>query len=128
MGDRMRIWKDFTFEAAHWLPNVPAGHKCGRLHGHSYRVRVEIEGEPDESGMVLDFAEVKRAWKRLDDALDHRCLNDLDGLENPTSENLAEWIAGVLFVPLTCTDPRYRLAAVEVRETCTSGCRYEVPA
>lgn len=114
----MKIWKDFSFEAAHWLPNVPKGHKCGRLHGHSYKVRVEIEGEPDESGMVLDFAEVKRAWKHLDDTLDHRCLNDI--LPNPTSENLSEWVFNTLSPLLD-----WRVSAVEVRETCTTGARYE---
>lgn len=111
----MRIWREFTFEAAHWLPRVPEGHKCRRLHGHSYRVEVHIDGPVGDDGMVLDFADIKQAWTPLDDALDHRCLNGV--LENPTSENLARFIWDNLRLP--------GLARVVVRETCTSGCAYE---
>ena len=81
-----------TFEAAHWLPHVCAGHKCGRVHGHSYRVTVRVRGEVQtsgpEAGMVVDFARIDRVGR----GLDHRTLNEFDGLENPTSELLAEWI------------------------------------
>lgn len=115
----MEIFKEFSLEAAHWLPNVPEGHKCRRLHGHSFRVAIHVEGEPDARlGWVMDFAELKTAFEPIDAALDHRCLNDIAGLENPTSENLARWI----WQRLKPTLPM--LSAVAVRETCTSGCVY----
>ena len=99
------LFKDFTFEAAHHLPHVPAGHKCGRLHGHSFMVRLEITGEVDpHTGWIMDFAELKAAFK--------------PGLENPTSEVLAKWIWDQMkpLVPL--------LSAVMIKETCTAGCVY----
>ena len=88
------LFKDFTFEAAHRLPHVPEGHKCGRLHGHSFMVRLEITGEIDpHTGWIMDFAELKAAFKPTTyDRLDHYYLNDIHGLENPTSEVLAKWI------------------------------------
>lgn len=114
----MEIFREFTFEAAHRLPRVPEGHKCGRLHGHSYRAVIHVEGPVDEvAGWVLDFADLKTAWVPLDDQLDHRYLNDIPGLANPTSENLAAWIWDRLAGALP-------LSAVTVRETCTSGCTY----
>ena len=119
----MEIYKEFTFEAAHRLPNVPPGHKCARLHGHSFRVRVTVAGAVgDRSGWLLDFAELKAAWRPLHAVLDHHYLNDVPGLENPTSERLAEWV----WARLAATVPG--LAAVEVRETCSSGCVYRGPA
>ena len=119
----MEIYKEFTFEAAHRLPNVPPGHKCARLHGHSFRVRVTVGGPVGgASGWVMDFAELKAAWRPLHAVLDHHYLNDVPGLENPTSERLAEWV----WARLAPTVPG--LAAVEVRETCSSGCVYRGPA
>ena len=118
----MEIFREFTFEAAHRLPLVPEGHKCGRLHGHSYRVEVHIEGPVNaHSGWVMDFAAVKKAFGPLHDLLDHRYLNEVDGLENPTSENLAQWIWARLHGVLSLS---VSLSAVTVRETCTSGCTY----
>ena len=115
----MEIFKEFSFEAAHRLPNVPEGHKCARLHGHSFHVRVTVRGPVDpRSGWVMDFADLKAAFRPLEERLDHRYLNDVPGLENPTSEVLARWIWGELRRPLP------GLLAVEVRETCTSGCTY----
>lgn len=118
----MRIFKEFTFESAHRLPNVPEGHKCRRLHGHSYRAEIHVEGEPDVvSGMITDFGNITEAFKPLHAELDHHYLNEVPGLENPTSENLSKWIwqrlVGVL--PGLCQ--------VQVRETCTSGCIYRGP-
>lgn len=114
----MEIFKEFTFEAAHRLPHVPEGHKCGRLHGHSYRVEVHVTGPvQDDAGWVLDFADIKAAFAPLLDQLDHHYLNEVPGLANPTSENVAAWI----WERLTSTLP---LSAVMVRETCTSGCIY----
>jgi 6-pyruvoyltetrahydropterin/6-carboxytetrahydropterin synthase len=115
----MELYKDFTFEAAHRLPHVPEGHKCARLHGHSFRVRVTVRGPVGErTGWVMDFAELKAAFRPLMDRLDHHYLNDVPGLENPTSENLARYVWRELARALP------GLAAVEVRETCTSGCVY----
>lgn len=115
----MELFKEFGFESAHSLPNVPAGHKCARLHGHSFRVRVTVEGPVgEETGWVMDFADLKAAVQPTIDALDHRLLNEIDGLENPTSEVLAMWIWDRVAPALP------GLAAVEVRETCTSGCTY----
>lgn len=118
----MEIFKRFTLEAAHRLPNVPAGHKCARLHGHSFQVELRVSGEPGpDSGWVMDFADLKAAFAPIEAQLDHQYLNDIEGLENPTSERLAMWIWERMkpSVPL--------LSEVVVRETCTSGCRYRGP-
>jgi 6-pyruvoyltetrahydropterin/6-carboxytetrahydropterin synthase len=114
----MRIFKVFQIEAAHRLPNVPDGHKCARLHGHSFRVEVHVAGEPGaHSGWVMDFADVKSAFAPLFEQLDHHYLNDIEGLENPTSEMLARWIFQRLAPRLPGLDE------VVVHETCTSGAR-----
>ncbi len=116
----LEVFRQFGFEAAHRLPNVPEGHKCARLHGHSFRVEVHVAGPVDPSlGWVVDFADIKAAFAPLHDALDHRYLNEIEGLENPTSEVLARWIWDRLRPALP------GLTAVVVRETCTSGCVYE---
>ncbi|MEY4922528.1 MAG: 6-carboxytetrahydropterin synthase QueD [Yersinia sp. (in: enterobacteria)] len=113
------LFKDFQFEAAHLLPHVPAGHKCGRLHGHSFMVRIEISGEVDaHSGWVMDFADLKAAFKPIWQRLDHHYLNDIPGLENPTSEVLASWIWQQLKPQLP------ELSAVMIKETCSVGCVY----
>ena len=115
----MEIFKIFGFEAAHYLPNVPAGHKCRRMHGHSFRVEVYVEGAVDpETGWVMDFADLKAFLQPLEDRLDHRVLNEIEGLENPTSENLARWIWRELKPDLP------GLSQLIVRETCTAGCIY----
>lgn len=113
------LFKDFTFEAAHRLPHVPAGHKCGRLHGHSFMVRVEITGPVNaQTGWVMDFAELKAAFKPILQRLDHYYLNEIAGLENPTSEILAQWIWRQLKPQLPL------LSAIMVKETCNAGCIY----
>lgn len=115
----MEIFKSFTLESAHRLPNVPPGHKCARVHGHSFRVEIHVRGPVGEhSGWVMDFAELKAAFEPLFVRLDHHYLNDVPGLENPTSENLARWIWRELKPALPL------LARVVVHETCTSGCSY----
>lgn len=87
------ISKTFDFDAAHRLDRLPADHKCYRLHGHTYRVEIRLRGEPGQRlGMLLDYAEIAKAWKPIHDALDHRLLNEVDGLEVPTTEVLAAWI------------------------------------
>ncbi len=115
----MDIFKTFTLESAHRLPNVPAGHKCARVHGHSFRVEIHVSGPVDDRlGWVMDFADVKSAFDPLFQRLDHRYLNDVPGLDNPTSENLARWIWGELQPGLP------QLSRVVVHETCTSGASY----
>jgi 6-pyruvoyltetrahydropterin/6-carboxytetrahydropterin synthase len=115
----MNIFRAFTIEAAHRLPNVPAGHKCARLHGHSFRIELHLGGPVDErQGWVMDFADVRAAFQPTFDSLDHRYLNEIAGLENPTSENLARWIWERLHSRLP------QLHTVIVKETCTSGCVY----
>ncbi len=109
-------------ECAHRLPNVPEGHKCARVHGHSFRVEIHVSGPVDPTlGWVLDFADLKAAFEPLFQRLDHRYLNDVPGLENPTSEHLARWIWREL-------EPRLpQLSMIVVHETCTSGARYRGP-
>ena len=116
----MEIWKEFTFEAAHLLPNVPDDHKCKRLHGHSYRVRLCVEGDLHPTlAWVVDFAEIAEAFEPIRLRLDHYYLNEIEGLENPTAEVLARWIWQRLAPRLA------GLCRIEIRETCTSGCTYE---
>lgn len=89
----MKITQAFSFEAAHRLPLVPPTHRCHRMHGHSYRVEIRLQGPIDPAtGFVIDFFDVEREFAPLLAALDHACLNDIDGLENPTAENIALWI------------------------------------
>jgi len=118
----MDVFRVFQVEAAHFLPRVPEGHKCRRMHGHSFRIEVHVSGELGaESGWVMDFADLKKAFQPLFEQLDHHLLNDIDGLENPTSENLARWIWQRLTPGLT------GLSRVVVQETCNAGCSYSGP-
>jgi len=115
----MEIYKDFTFEAAHRLEHLPPEHKCHHLHGHSYRVRIVVDGEIDsETGWVMDFADIKRAMAPILDQLDHKYLNDIEGLQPSTTEMVARWIWKQLKPALPI------LARLEVSETPTSGCIY----
>lgn len=117
----MELFREFTFESAHLLPLLPEGHKCRRLHGHSYRVEVHVEGTVDPAtGMVIDFADIRAAFQPLRRQLDHHYLNEVEGLANPTSENLAAWIWERLADALP-------LKRIVVRETCTSGVNYTGP-
>jgi 6-pyruvoyltetrahydropterin/6-carboxytetrahydropterin synthase len=107
------------FESAHFLPHVPPDHKCRRVHGHSYRCEIHVTGPVDaQLGWVADFAEIRRAFEPIRKRIDHHLLNEIEGLENPTSEVLARWIWDRVAGDLP------GLVAVEVRETCTSGCTY----
>ena len=115
----MEIFKVFQIEAAHRLPNVPAGHRCERLHGHSFRIEIHLEGPVKEpEGWIMDFADIGSTFASIRDALDHRYLNEIPGLENPTSEVLARWIWNRLAPALPL------LNHIVIQETCTSGCVY----
>jgi len=118
----MKITQAFSFEAAHRLPNVPATHRCHRMHGHSYRVELRLAGEVDpQTGFVVDFFDVETAFAPLLRELDHQCLNDVAGLENPTAENIAHWI-------WQRTKPLLRrLSAVTVYETRDCWAEFEGP-
>lgn len=119
------LTKKFRFEAAHYIPTFPEGHKCRRMHGHSFKVTVSITGEPDpDTGILIDFADVKAIVKPLVDMLDHDCLNDIGKnkgiplLVNPTSENIAQWF----YQELSGKIPG--LKSIKVAETCTSACEF----
>lgn len=113
----MELRRTFQFEAAHRLPHVPPGHKCARLHGHSFQVEVVVEGPVDPHlGWVMDYADIKAAFAPLYQRVDHHFLNEIPGLENPTSERIAEWIWSQLKPNLPL------LAEVVVAETCTARC------
>lgn len=116
----VRLVHEFRFEAAHRLPKVPPGHKCQRLHGHSFKVELSIEGpvNPD-TGWFIDFGDLFDAWKPLHDKLDHNYLNEVEGLENPTSEVLAKWIWDHLKPSMPY------LRRVTLFETCDARCEYE---
>jgi len=116
---RMELRKTFQFEAAHLLPHLPKAHKCRRLHGHSFVVEIVIEGECDPKlGWLMDYADISAAFKPILDRLDHYYLNEIPGLENPTSENLAAWIWKRLHPKLPL------LKEIVVAETCMSRCVY----
>ena len=116
---RIELRKTFQFEAAHLLPRLPESHKCRRLHGHSFQAEVVVAGDVDpQLGWLMDYADLSRAFKPLWEQLDHRYLNELPGLENPTSENIARWIWDRLKPGLPW------LTEVHVAETCTARCVY----
>jgi 6-pyruvoyltetrahydropterin/6-carboxytetrahydropterin synthase len=116
----VRLVHEFRFEAAHRLPRVPAGHKCQRLHGHSFKIELAVVGPVDpETGWFIDYSVLYDAWSPLFEVLDHNYLNDVPGLENPTSEILAKWIWDKLKPGLPS------LARVTIFETCDARCEYE---
>ena len=119
----MRIYKEFVFEAAHFLPSAPAGHPNARVHGHSFRVRITIGGEPDEtSGLVMNLEDVEKALADAREALDHRMLNEVEGLAVPTLEWISIWLWDRLHNRLP------GLAEIEVaRDSCHEGCVYRGP-
>lgn len=114
----MEIYKEFLFDAAHYLPKVPVGHKCRNMHGHTYKVKVMVEGAINQDGWVQDFGDIKKFTEPIRKLLDHNVLNEIEGLENPTAEILAVWIWEKLIKGLP------GLARIEVKETPTSGVVY----
>ncbi len=118
----MELRKTFQFEAAHLLPLLPETHKCRRLHGHSFKVEIVVEGDlHPELGWVMDYADITKAFRPLWEKLDHFYLNEVPGLQNPTSENIAVWIWRQLRPALPL------LTEVVVAETCTAQCVYRGP-
>ncbi|MBI2893519.1 MAG: 6-carboxytetrahydropterin synthase QueD [Deltaproteobacteria bacterium] len=116
---KVKLWHEFRFEAAHRLPNVAEGHKCARLHGHSFKIEVAVEGPVDErTGWLVDFGVLEEAWRPLYAQLDHNYLNEISGLENPTSENLARWIWARMRPALPL------MTRVVVHEICVARCEY----
>jgi 6-pyruvoyltetrahydropterin/6-carboxytetrahydropterin synthase len=113
----MKIYKEFTFDAAHWLPMVPDGHKCKRMHGHTYMVRLWLSGPVGTDGMILDYADIANAFDPIYLSLDHQCLNDV--IQNPTTENLATYIREQL------GDSLPELFAIEIKESSSTGCYFE---
>ncbi len=117
---KVRLVKEYRFEAAHRLPNVPPGHKCARLHGHSFRIELSISGPVDaKSGWFIDYGDLDAIWQPLHDVLDHNYMNEVPGLENPTSEVLAHFLWQKLKPSLPS------LERVTVHETCDARCEYE---
>ncbi len=113
----MKIWKDFTFDSAHWLPNVPKDHKCHRMHGHTYKLRVVLVGVPDRhSGMIMDYAAIKDVVDPIIKQLDHNTINDL--IENPTTELVAEWLWKKIKPKIA------ELGELSLSESDSTGCSY----
>ncbi len=116
----MKIFKHFDFDSAHYLPNVPDGHKCKGVHGHTYRMTIFFEGDLDEElGWVLDFADIKKTVNPIIKIIDHKLLNDIEGLENPTCELIAVWLWNKIMPEIPF------LSRIELYETLTSGVVYE---
>jgi len=115
----MLIFRHFTFDAAHYLPNVPAGHKCKEIHGHTYKLTIYIEGQPNKDmGWIIDFAEVKQRMEPIIGSVDHKFLNKIEGLENPTCELLTIWLWNKIIAVIP------NLSRIELNETPTSGAIY----
>ena len=115
----VELSKEFRFEAAHRLPRVPEGHKCARLHGHSFHLEVVVRGAvEDQAGWFMDYADIRAAVTPIRARLDHYYLNEVEGLENPTSENIARWV----WVRLS--DTLAGLHSVTVGEGCDARCTY----
>ena len=115
----MEIYKEFSFDSAHFLPNVPDGHKCKGMHGHTYKLKVFIKGRLDpDLGWIMDFKDLKDALMPVIDRLDHKLINDIQGLQNPTAENITVWIWDQIKPSLPL------LSRIELYETPTTGVIY----
>ncbi len=117
VNDRAQIWRRYEIEAAHRLPNVASGHKCGRMHGHGFAITLHALAGAGKA--LTDCALLDQHWAPLHEQLHYACLNDIPGLENPTSEWLAHWIWERLRSQLPA------LSSVTVRETASSGAHYD---
>lgn len=116
----MIVYKKFTIESARSLPNLSDNHPCSRVHGHSFKIIISLEGSINtKTGFVFDFSDIEKAFNPIKNKLDHVYLNDIDGLENPSSENLCIWIWEKLKVRLP------ELFKIEIKETSSTGCIYK---
>ncbi len=116
----MEIYKEFAFDAAHFLPNVPEGHKCKQIHGHTYHIRVYIKGTPEVNlGWIMDFKELKDIISPIIEKVDHQLINNVPGLENPTAENITIWFWDQLKPQLS------NLSKLELKETPSTGVIYD---
>ena len=116
----MEVYKTFTIEAARSLPKLPNGHPCQNVHGHSFKITITVEGKIDKNtGLVMDFADIDSAFRPIYERIDHTYLNEINGLENPSSENLCRWIWKQLDLSLN------GLKQIEVKETESTGCIYK---
>jgi 6-pyruvoyltetrahydropterin/6-carboxytetrahydropterin synthase len=115
------VSKRFTFDAAHRLDRLPPDHKCHRMHGHTYEVELSFTGELDQDGFVIDYAEIAKMWQPLHHVLDHHTLNEVPGLELPSTEHLAAWIIANLLATLP-DGKRSLLSVVRVKESSTTWC------
>ncbi|MCP4611722.1 MAG: 6-carboxytetrahydropterin synthase QueD [Planctomycetes bacterium] len=121
----MEIYKAFTFDASHKLPNVCEGHKCGNIHGHTFRTEIHVSGPIDKhAGWVIDFTDIQKLFNPLLKQLDHNYLNDIEGLGNPTSENIAIWIWKQLEPELSSLKENIELKKIVVQESPNSGACY----
>ena len=107
------VFLEYSIDCAHWLPRVPDDHKCHRLHGHRYQIRLEVAGEVGEMGWIIDYADVKALADPVILGLDHQPLNELPNLDNPTCENIVSYLRDRLAIP--------GLSSIEVRETDRAG-------
>lgn len=115
----VELKREYRFEAAHRLPHVPTGHKCARVHGHSYKVELHVTGAVNPAtGWLVDFAEIDDLWAPINHRLDHHYLNDVPGLENSTCEVLAGYIWRELRPRLP------QLTAVTIWETTDASCTF----
>jgi 6-pyruvoyltetrahydropterin/6-carboxytetrahydropterin synthase len=116
----MDVYKTFSIEAARSLPNLAEGHPCKNVHGHSFKITITVSGEINEhTGFVMDFGDIDVAFKPIHEQIDHTYLNKIDGLENPSSENLCKWIWEQLHPSLP------GLSQIEIKETDSTGCIYK---
>ena len=116
----MNVFKTFTIEAARSLPNLPDGHPCKNIHGHSFKITITVTGNVDnKTGFVMDFGDIVETFNPLLSKLDHSYLNDIEGLENPSSENVCQWIWERLAPSLP------GLSQIDIKETDSTGCIYQ---
>ena len=116
----MIIYKKFNIESARSIPNLPKTHPCHHIHGHSFKIIISVQGDVNEqNGFVVDFQDIDDAFDPLKKELDHSYLNDIEDLQNPTSENICIWIWNKIQSSLP------NIYKIEIRETDSTGCIYK---
>ena len=113
----MVVYKNFNIESARSLPNVPKTHPCYNVHGHSFKIKISVKQKIDKTtGFVIDFQDGSQP---IIEILDHKYLNDIEDLNNPTSENMCIWIWKKLKPSLP------NIYEIEIKETDSTGCIYK---